>query len=174
MGLFSLCSCGSMKNKDSKTLYDFSVKDTNKEMVSLSQYKGKVLLIVNTATQCGLSPQLSGLEKLQEEFADKGLVVLGFPCNQFKEQAPEDDAKIKEICELKYGAKFKQFSKIDVNGANEDPLYTWLKGQKGGFLSNKIKWNFTKFLIDRNGNVIERYSPITKPESIKKDISKLL
>lgn len=155
-------------------IYDLTVKDIKGNDVSLSEYKGKVLLIVNTATGCGFTPQYDGLEKLYADHKDKGFVILDFPCNQFANQAPGTNDEIVSFCKMKFGVSFPQFSKIDVNGENESPLYTYLKKQKGGMLGSKIKWNFTKFLVDRNGNVVERYAPTTTPEKIEDDIKKLL
>ena len=155
-------------------IYDFTVLNTNKEPVSLAEYKGKVLLIVNTATGCGFTPQYEGLEALYKKYEAQGFVVLDFPCNQFAGQAPGTEEEIVSFCQLKYDVSFPQFAKIKVNGNEADPLYKWLKKQKGGLLGSAIKWNFTKFLIDREGNVIERYAPTTKPEDIEKDILKLL
>ena len=155
-------------------IYDITVKDIKGNDVSLSEYKGKVLLIVNTATGCGFTPQYDGLEKLYADHKDEGFVILDFPCNQFANQAPGTNDEIVSFCKMKFGVSFPQFSKIDVNGENESPLYTYLKKQKGGMLGSKIKWNFTKFLVDRNGNVIERYAPTTTPEKIEDDIKKIL
>lgn len=155
-------------------IYDFTMLNTKKEPVSLAEYKGKVLLIVNTATGCGFTPQYEGLEALYKKYEAQGFVVLDFPCNQFAGQAPGTEEEIVSFCQLKYDVSFPQFAKIKVNGNEADPLYKWLKKQKGGLLGSAIKWNFTKFLIDREGNVIERYAPTTKPEDIEKDILKLL
>jgi len=155
-------------------LYDFTVKDTNGNDVSLEQYKGKVLLIVNTATGCGFTPQYEGLEKMYRELNEKGFEILDFPCNQFGNQAPGTDAEIVSFCKLKYDVSFPQFKKIEVNGANEAPLYTWLKQQKGGVLGSAIKWNFTKFLVDRDGNVIERFAPTITPEKIEEKVKEIL
>lgn len=158
-----------------KSIYDFTVTDMKKRPVRLDIYKGKVLLIVNTATGCGFTPQYKGLEKLYELYKDYGLVVLGFPCNQFGNQAPGTEEEISDFCELNYGVTFPQFAKIDVNGPSADPLYKWLKEQKKGILGSKsIKWNFTKFLIDRNGKVTDRFSPTDTPEDIEPAIQKLL
>ena len=156
------------------SIYDYSVKDRKGNDVSLSQFKGKVLLIVNTATGCGFTPQYEGLEKLYKEYHDKGLEILDFPCNQFGNQAPGSNDEIHEFCTLKYNTTFDQFAKIDVNGENEDPLYTFLKKEKGGLMGSKIKWNFTKFLVNREGNVIERYAPTDTPEKMEGDIKELL
>ena len=155
-------------------IYDFTVLNTKKESVSLAEYKGKVLLVVNTATGCGFTPQYEGLEALYKKHEGQGFVVLDFPCNQFAGQAPGTEEEIVNFCQLKYDVTFPQFAKIKVNGNEADPLYKWFKKQKGGLLGSAIKWNFTKFLIDREGNVIERYAPTTKPEEIEKDILKLL
>ena len=155
-------------------IYDFVVKNNKGEDVKLEKYKGKVLLIVNTATKCGFTPQYEGLEKLYEEYHEKGFEILDFRCNQFKNQAPENDQEIDSFCTLNFGTKFDRFQKIDVNGENEDPLYTFLKKEEGGILGGKIKWNFTKFLVDRDGKVVKRFAPTTKPEKIKEDIESLL
>ena len=156
------------------SVYDFVMKDAEGNDVSLADYKGKVLLIVNTATGCGFTPQYNGLEELYEKYRDKGFEILDFPCNQFGEQAPGTDAEITEFCTINFGVSFKQFSKIDVNGENEAPLYTYLKGEKGGILGTKIKWNFTKFLVDRKGNVVERYAPTVTPVRMEPKITELL
>lgn len=155
-------------------IYDFTVKDPKGNDVSLGQYKGKVLLIVNTATGCGFTPQYEGLENLYRKYHDQGFEILDFPCNQFGHQAPGSDAEIGQFCTLNYDTTFPRFKKIDVNGENAAPLYKWLKSQKKGFLNSAIKWNFSKFLIDRNGNVVDRFSPMTKPEKLESDIQKLL
>ncbi|MGC6331184.1 glutathione peroxidase [Rhizorhabdus sp. FW153] len=157
------------------TVYDFSAKAIDGSEVSLDQYRDKVLLIVNTASKCGFTPQYEGLEKLHEEMEDKGLVVLGFPCNQFGAQEPGDAEEIATFCRTSYDVKFPMFAKVDVNGPNAHPLYAWLKSKAKGVLGTEgIKWNFTKFLIDRNGQVVSRYAPTTKPEAIKSDIEDLL
>ena len=155
-------------------IYDFVVKNNKGEDVKLEKYKRKVLLIVNTATKCGFTPQYDGLEALFEKYHHDGFEILDFPCNQFANQAPENDQEIDSFCALNFGTKFDRFQKIDVNGENEDPLYTFLKKEEGGILGGKIKWNFTKFLIDRDGNVVKRFAPTTKPEKIEKDIERLL
>ena len=131
-------------------------------------------LIVNTASKCGFTPQFEGLEKLHQQYKNQGLVVIGFPCNQFGSQDPGSNDEIGAFCQKNYGVDFLMMEKIDVNGNNEHPLYTWLKKQEGGFLTDGIKWNFTKFLVNRQGEVVERYAPTTKPESIESDIVKLL
>ncbi|WP_311531094.1 glutathione peroxidase [uncultured Anaerococcus sp.] len=156
------------------TVYDFKVKNDQGEMVSLEKYKGKVLLIVNTATKCGFTPQYEGLEELYEKYKDRGFEILDFPSNQFGGQAPGDIEEINGFCELNFGTSFDRFDKIDVNGANEDPLYTFLKSQKSALAGPAIKWNFTKFLIDKNGNVVKRYGSAKKPKNIAKDIEEEL
>ena len=155
-------------------IYDLSVKAQDGTDVPLSNYKGKVLLIVNTATGCGFTPQYEGIEKLYEQYHNQGLEVLDFPCNQFGHQAPGTDEEITSFCQLHYDTQFPQFKKIDVNGKDEDPLYTYLKAQTKGMLGSKIKWNFTKFLVDREGNVVGRYAPTEKPEDLEGEIKKLL
>jgi glutathione peroxidase len=157
------------------TVYDFSVTTIDGEEVALSRYRGSVLLIVNVASQCGFTPQYSGLEQLYEKYSERGLVVLGFPSNQFMNQEPGSASEIKSFCSTKYSVKFPLFAKIDVNGVNAHPLYEFLKSTKRGFLSSqRIKWNFTKFLIDRQGHPVQRYSSLTKPEAIEPDILPLL
>jgi glutathione peroxidase len=155
-------------------LYEITVKDAEGNDIDLSVYKGKVLLIVNTATGCGFTPQYDGLQALYEKYRDKGFEILDFPCNQFGNQAPGTDEEIGSFCTSRYGITFKQFKKIDVNGENESKLYTWLKSQKGGIGGSKVKWNFTKFLVDRNGNVSARYAPTKTPAGIEKDIEVLI
>lgn len=155
-------------------LYQIRVEDVNKNVISFEKYKGKVLLIVNTATQCFFTPQYEGLEKLYEKFHEKGFEVLDFPCNQFGNDAPSSIEDIDKFCVDKFDTKFPRFDKIDVNGTDESILYTYLKRYQKGFLSKKIKWNFTKFLVDRDGKVIKRYSPRIKPIKIEKDIEKIL
>ena len=155
-------------------IYDFKVRNAKGEEVPMTEFKGKVLLIVNTATGCGFTSQYEGLQKLYEKYRDKGLEILDFPCNQFGHQAPGTDEEIQEFCTLKYNTTFPLFSKIDVNGENADPLFVYLKAQQGGFLGDDIKWNFTKFLVSRDGTVVDRYAPVTKPERIEEDILKLL
>jgi glutathione peroxidase len=155
-------------------IYDFSAKTLAGEDISLKQFEGKVLLIVNTASACGFTPQYKGLEELQEALASKGFAVLGFPCNQFGGQEPGDSRQIEAFCETNYSVTFPMFEKIDVNGNNAHPLYNFLKSEKSGLLGSAIKWNFTKFLIDRSGRVVARYAPTTKPESLKEEIEALL
>ena len=157
------------------TIYQFSAADIDGNQQSLSQYKGKVVVIVNVASKCGFTPQYEGLQALYEQYRHKGLVILGFPCNQFASQEPGTAADIKSFCSLNYGVDFPMFAKIDVNGDNAHPLYKFLKDQKSGLLGTKaIKWNFTKFLIDRDGKVVERFSPQTKPADMGAAIEKLL
>lgn len=156
------------------SIYDYTVKDAECNDVNLLDYKGKVLLIVNTATGCGFTPQYEGLQDLYEKYQEKGLEILDFPCNQFGNQAPGTEEEIEDFCQSRYGVTFKMFKKICVNGENEEPLYTYLKSQKGGVMGNKIKWNFTKFLVDREGNVVERFAPTTTPEQIDEKVAALL
>ncbi len=156
------------------TIYDFQVKDAKGNLVNLSDYKGKTLLIVNTATGCGFTPQYKGLQALYDKYQAKGFEILDFPCNQFGHQAPGSEDEIHQFCEINYKTTFRLFAKIDVNGKNESPLYTYLKGQKGGFLSKRIKWNFTKFLVDKTGKVVERFAPTATPESIENKIASIL
>ena len=157
------------------SVYDFSAKSIDGEDESLGKYKGKTMLIVNVASKCGFTPQYTGLEALYEKFKDKGVVVLGFPCDQFGHQEPGDEAEIKNFCSLNYDVKFPLFAKIEVNGANTHPLYQYLKSQAKGLLgSESIKWNFTKFLVDKDGKVLTRYAPTDTPQSIEKDIAALV
>ena len=156
------------------SIYDFTMKDVEGKEVSLSDYQGKVLMVVNTATGCGFTPQYEGLQDLYEKYQAKGLEILDFPCNQFGGQAPGTEEEIVDFCQSRYGVTFKQFAKIEVNGDKEAPLYTFLKSQKGGVMGNKIKWNFTKFLVDRQGNVVERFSPMDTPEKMESSIVNLL
>ena len=155
-------------------IYDYTVIDNEGKEVNLSIYKGKVLLIVNTATGCGFTPQYKGLEELYQKYNKDGLEILDFPCNQFAGQAPGTDSEIQEFCTLHYNTTFKRFKKINVNGKEEEPLYTFLKSQKKTMLGDRIKWNFTKFLVDRQGNVVKRYAPTDTPEKVGKDIAKLI
>ena len=156
------------------SIYDFSTHDLTGQAVDFSQFQGNVLLIVNTASKCGLTPQFEGLEALYQQYKNEGLVVIGFPCNQFANQDPADAQTIGEFCQKNYGVSFPMMQKIDVNGKDADPLFEWLKQQKGGLLVDAIKWNFTKFLIGRDGQVVARYAPTTKPEAIAADIKKAL
>ncbi|MDE7268379.1 MAG: glutathione peroxidase [Lachnospiraceae bacterium] len=155
-------------------IYDYSVKAQDGSEVSLADYQGKVLLIVNTATGCGFTPQYEGLQDLYEKYQTQGLEILDFPCNQFGHQAPGSDEEITDFCQSRYGVTFRQFKKIEVNGEGEEPLYTYLKSQKKGVMGNQIKWNFTKFLVDRKGNVVERFAPTVTPEKIDGQIKELL
>ena len=150
------------------SFYDFTMKDAKGNDVSFEAYRGKVVLVVNTATGCGFTPQYEGLQSLYEKYKDQGLEILDFPCNQFGNQAPGREEEIVTFCKGRFGVK------IEVNGENEAPLYTWLKKQKGGLLSSKIKWNFTKFLIDRNGEVTERFASTVTPEKMEEKIRELL
>ena len=154
--------------------YDFSAKNMDGQEVNMIEYKGKVVLVVNTASKCGLTPQFTGLEELYEEYKEKDFEILGFPCNQFAKQDSGSNEEINNFCLINYGVSFTMFEKIDVNGQNAHPLYKYLKSEAKGLISKEIKWNFTKFLIDSDGNVIKRYGPTTNPVSIKDDIEKLL
>ena len=157
------------------SIYDFSAETNAGEETPLSAYRGQVMLIVNTASKCGFTPQYEGLEALHEEFASKGLAVLGFPCNQFGAQEPGDAAEIANFCSLSYDVKFPMFAKIEVNGENTHPLYRYLKHEAKGVLgTERIKWNFTKFLVDRQGEVVTRFAPTAKPETLTPAIEKLL
>ena len=155
-------------------IYDFTVKAQDGKDVSLSEYKGKVLLIVNTATECGFTPQYEDLQKLYDEFHDKGFDILDFPCDQFGHQAPGTNEEIVQFCTINYHTTFQTFGKIDVNGPNADPLFDYLKSQTKGMLGANIKWNFTKFLVDRDGNVVDRFASTTTPEQIDAKIVPLL
>jgi len=155
-------------------VHDFSAKSLAGEDVPLKQFAGKVLLIVNTASKCGFTPQYRGLEALHRELSPRGFAVLGFPCNQFGGQEPGNAQQIEEFCASKYDVSFPMFAKIDVNGAAAHPLYNYLKGEKSGVLGSSIKWNFTKFLVDRSGKVVARFAPTATPEGLKKDIEALL
>ena len=154
--------------------YDFKAKKMNGQEVSMKEYEGKVVLVVNTASKCGLTPQFEGLEALYKEYKEKGLEILGFPCNQFAKQDSGSNEEIHSFCQLNYGVSFTMFEKIDVNGKKAHPLYKYLKDEAKGLLSNEIKWNFTKFLIDSKGNVVKRYAPTVNPLKIKNDIENLL
>jgi glutathione peroxidase len=156
------------------TIYDFTARTIDGKDQPLSEYKGKALLITNVASKCGFTPQYAGLEKLYEQYRDRGLVVLGFPCDQFGHQEPGTEEEIQEFCSLNYGVSFPMFAKIEVNGDDAHPLYKWLRSEKGGVLGNRIKWNFTKFLVDRDGNVVNRYGSVTKPEKLASEIERVL
>ncbi len=157
-----------------ENIYQFTAKSLQGKEVNLKDYQGKTMLIVNTASKCGLTPQFEGLEKLYGKYRDKGLVILGFPCNQFANQEPGDEKQISEGCLINYGVSFPMFSKIEVNGDNAHPLYKFLKKELPGLFGSKIKWNFTKFLIDKNGKPVKRFAPVTKPEKIDKYLEKIL
>ena len=156
------------------TVTEFQVKQADGSIQDLSAHKGKVLLIVNTASKCGFTPQYEGLEKLHQEYKDQGLEILAFPCNQFGNQEPGDADEIKNFCTLNYDVSFPLMEKVDVNGDDADPLWKYLKSEKSGLLGSRIKWNFTKFLVDRDGNVVGRYGPAVKPEQLKSEIQALL
>jgi len=157
------------------TVFDFSARDIGGTNRSLAEWRGQVLLIVNVASQCGFTPQYAGLEELYTRHKERGLVVLGFPCDQFGHQEPGDEAAIRDFCQVNYGVTFPMFAKIDVNGPGTHPLFRFLKRARRGLLgSQAIKWNFTKFLIGRDGNVVERYAPTTKPEDLEGDIERAL
>jgi glutathione peroxidase len=157
------------------SIYDTEVTTLTGEQKDLSEYRGKVLLVVNTASKCGFTPQYTGLEKLYEDFREQGLEVLGFPCNQFGKQEPGDEAEIGEFCETRFGVQFPMHAKVDVNGSDTHPLYAQLKHEAPGLLgSEAVKWNFTKFLVDRSGNVVSRFAPKDKPEKLRGSIEKLL
>jgi glutathione peroxidase len=157
------------------SIYDTKLRDRTGESIAMDSYRGKVLLIVNVASRCGFTPQYAGLQKLYERFRDRGLEILGFPCNQFGGQEPGSDAEIGQFCSLNYGVTFPVFSKIQVNGPEAIPLYQFLKKEAPGLLGTEaIKWNFTKFLVDRNGKIIDRFAPTSTPESLESAIEKLL
>jgi glutathione peroxidase len=159
----------------STSIYSFSARALNGDTISFERYRGRPMLIVNTASECGFTPQYAGLQKLHEQYAERGLDVLGFPCNQFGKQEPGDAQKIGSFCEKNFGVTFQLFDKIDVNGADAHPLYKFLVKEAPGLLGlEAIKWNFTKFLVDREGNVLKRYASMTKPDAIDEDIVKLL
>jgi glutathione peroxidase len=156
-------------------IYDITVKTIRGEEKSMADYKGKVLLIVNTASKCGFTPQYKELQELYDEYKDKGFEVLGFPCNQFGQQEPGTESEIESFCQLNYGVTFPMFAKVDVNGEDAHPLFVYLTEKAPGIFGTKmIKWNFTKFLVDKNGNVVERFAPQTKPSDLKGEIEKLL
>ena len=156
------------------TIYDFSLPTSDQGEQSLADFKGKVILIVNTASQCGFTPQYEGLQTLHDKYHENGLVVVAVPCNQFGAQEPGSNESIQEFCQLNYGLSFPVMGKIDVNGANQHPLYNYLTTQAKGLITDSIKWNFTKFLVDKEGAVVERFAPITKPDAIERHIEKLL
>ena len=156
------------------SIYEFTAERMDGATQDFSEYKGQVLLVVNTASKCGFTPQFEGLEALNEHYKDQGLTVVGFPCNQFGSQDPGSNDEIGAFCQKNYGVSFPMMAKVDVNGKNAHPIFNWLKGQKGGLLTGGIKWNFTKFLVGSDGQVTDRYAPTTKPEAIKADIEKAL
>ena len=174
----NLCACSqgnkTKEDKDMGTIYDYTALSNKGQEVNFADYKGKVLLIVNTATGCGFTPQYKGLEALYRKYKEQGFVVLDFPCNQFLGQAPGSDTEINSFCTLKYDTTFPRYKKIAVNGKEACPLYVYLKERQKGKLGSNIKWNFTKFLIDKEGNVVERFAPTVKPEDIDEKIQKLL
>ena len=164
-----------LREKFMKSIYDYKVDDSQKNPVSLSDYKGKTLLIVNVASRCGLTPQYKGLQELYSKYSNKDFEILAFPCNQFGAQEPGSNEEIKKFCDINFNVSFKIFDKINVNGSSASPLFKHLKNEAKGVVgSEAIKWNFTKFLIDNNGSVIKRYSPQTTPDKIDKDLSKIL
>ncbi|MDI9215518.1 glutathione peroxidase [Clostridium tertium] len=156
------------------SFYDYSAKNIDGKEINMSDYKGKIVLVVNTASKCGFTPQLKDLEEIYKDYKGLGVEILGFPCNQFLNQEPGDNEEVKNFCQLNYGVTFNMFEKVDVNGSDTHPIYKYLKEQEKGLLTKDIKWNFTKFLIDKEGNVIKRYSPTTSPLKIKNDIEKIL
>lgn len=178
--IYIVLMCSMLQNvlsakENGAMIYDFNVKSIEGKDISMSKYKGQVLLIVNVASECGFTPQYEGLEKLYQSYKEKGFMVLGFPANQFGKQEPKSDKEIYFFCQGTYDVTFDMFSKVDVNGENAIPLYKYLKQEQSGILwTESIKWNFTKFLVDKEGRVIKRYASSTKPESIKEDIEKLL
>lgn len=154
--------------------YDYTATNMDGELVAMSHFKGQVVLIVNTATKCGLAPQFDELEELHQKYGDKGLAIFGFPCNQFANQESGTNDQIQNTCKLNFGVTFTLFEKIDVNGDDAHPLYKYLRNEAKGLLGDQIKWNFTKFLVDKQGNVIKRYAPTVKPSAMEKDILKLM
>ena len=155
-------------------IFDFKALTSKGKELDFSQFEGKVMLIVNTASKCGFTPQFAGLEALHQKYKDKGLVVIGFPCNQFASQDPGTDSEIEGFCQLNYGVTFQIMKKIDVNGENTHPVFRFLKDNSKGVLGSKVKWNFTKFLVAKDGKTIKRYAPVTKPEKLEKDIEEFL
>ena len=155
-------------------IYDFKALTSKGQELDFSQFEGKVLLIVNTASKCGFTPQFAGLEELNQKYKDQGLVVIGFPCNQFASQDPGSDSEIEGFCQLNYGVTFQIMKKVDVNGDNADPIFKYLKSRTKGLLGSSIKWNYTQFLISKDGETIKRFAPTTKPEKLVKDIEAML
>ncbi|MCX5898248.1 MAG: glutathione peroxidase [Proteobacteria bacterium] len=168
------CTAQSGQPGSGQTIYAFSVQTIDGAEKSLAEYRGSVVLIVNVASKCGFTPQYKGLQELYDKYRNRGFVVLGFPCNQFLSQEPGTNDEIKHFCSINYGVTFPMFDKIDVNGANAHPLYKYLTSAKGGFITDSIKWNFTKFLVDRKGAVVKRYPPQTAPKDIEDDIKQYL
>ena len=156
------------------TIFDFKALTSNGKELDFAQFQGKVLLIVNTASKCGFTPQFKGLEELNQKYKEQGLVVIGFPCNQFAGQDPGTNDEISSFCQVNYGVTFQIMQKIDVNGKNAHPVFEYLRSQTGGFLGNRIKWNFTKFLISRDGSVVKRYAPTVEPSKLEADIEDFL
>ncbi len=156
------------------SLPDFRATTLRGQDQELSDYAGKVVLVVNTASKCGLTPQFEGLQSLYDEFSERGLEILGFPCDQFAHQEPGSSEEIGEFCSINYGVTFPMFAKVDVNGAKAHPLWRWMRGEQGGPMGDAIKWNFTKFLVDRDGHVVKRFSPTTNPAALREDIERLL
>lgn len=156
------------------TIYDFKALTTNGKELDFDQFRGKVLLIVNTASKCGFTPQFAGLEELNQRYKDQGLVVIGFPCNQFASQDPGSDEEISNFCQINYGVTFQMMKKIDVNGKNADPIFQFLKDRSKNIFSDDIKWNFTKFLVASDGVTVRRYAPTVKPNRMRKDIEEML
>ena len=169
-----LQACAQDNNKDMAKIYDFTALGNKGNEVDFKQFEGKVLMIVNTASKCGFTPQYDGLEALYQKYKDQGLVIVGFPCDQFAHQEPGTDAEIAEFCRINHGVTFPLMAKIEVNGDNAHPIYKYLKSETKGLLGSAIKWNFTKFLISRDGNTIKRYAPTVKPADMEKDIKALL
>ena len=156
------------------SFYKLSATSLKGKEISMDAYKGKVVLVVNTASKCGLTPQYEGLEKLYQKYQEQGLVILGFPCNQFANQEPGSEEQISEVCHINYGVTFPMFAKVEVNGDNAHPIFKYLTNKLKGLFNKKVKWNFTKFLIDAQGTPVKRFAPVTKPEKLEKDIEKLL
>lgn len=156
------------------SIYDFEANKLNGEKIKLDAFKGKTMVVVNTASKCGLTPQYEGLESMYEKYKDQGLVILGFPCNQFGKQEKGNSDEIQEFCQVNYGVSFPMFEKIEVNGKDAHPVYKYLKSELGGLLGSKIKWNFTKFVIDKNGKPVKRFAPTTSPEKMEDYIKEIL
>lgn len=176
VGIIKICSTDLINNttKGMQTVFDFEVARASGDLLSLSDYRGKVLLVVNTASKCGFTPQYEGLEALYRKYKERGLVILGFPCDQFGHQEPGSMDEIKTFCQINYGVSFPILHKVEVNGAGAIPLYEWLKGQARGWFGRRVKWNFTKFLISRDGRRVKRFCPLTRPRSLERYIEALL